>query len=83
MTLMLLASVLPFSLPLLNLCTRDRNYLCRESFESFKRCFLFCRLGLWHGSILFHRNSNAIFKIGRDLAPERNAIQPKPTITRR
>jgi hypothetical protein len=39
MTLMLLASVLPFGLPLLNLSTRDGNDLCRKLLENARMAF--------------------------------------------
>ncbi len=47
MTLMFLASVLPFGLPLLNLCMRDRNDTLCQPFESLEWRFGF-RLGRFH-----------------------------------
>ena len=48
MSLMLLAPVLPFGLPLLNLCMRDRNDTLCQPFESLEWRFRFRRLGRFH-----------------------------------
>jgi hypothetical protein len=47
-TLVLLASVLPFGLPLQNLRARNGNDLCRELLEALERRFELLGLGFWH-----------------------------------
>ncbi len=59
MTLMLLASVLPFRFPLLNLCMRDSNNALCEPFETLKRRFGCFHFRLWHVARVRHHSGNA------------------------
>ena len=66
MTFMLLPPVLPFSLPLLNLCVRDGNDALRQPLESLKWRFSFRRLGLWHDAMVFHAQPKRNLRLLRD-----------------
>jgi hypothetical protein len=67
MTLMFLASILPFRFPLLNLCVRDRNHALCQLFETLK-----WRFGCWRDLGRFH----AMKSITQDL--ERNVYKSQP-----
>ncbi len=60
MTLVLLASVLPFRFPLLNLRVRDRNDAFCQPFESLEWRFVFRRIGFWHSATLTKAGASAI-----------------------
>ena len=63
MTLMLLASVLPFGFPLLNLSMRDRYDVLCQSFEPLKWRFGFWWIGC------FHETDYRILSESRQLLP--------------